>query len=65
MRHLPDTAVKGFAINTCMHLPSVRKNMLRKLNLSIAYQLRYNLYSVPDEIKSELIGHARTSQHAN
>lgn len=54
MPHLPEQAIKTYAINTCIHLKNERKYLLRKLNFSTAYQLRYNLLSVPAETKAAI-----------
>jgi hypothetical protein len=54
MPHLPEQAIKNYAINTCIHLKNERKHLLRKVNFSTAYQLRYNLLSVPAETKAAI-----------
>jgi hypothetical protein len=54
MPHLPLTSVKSFAIDTCIHIPEVRKQLLGKLNLSTAYRLRYNILSLPQETKASI-----------
>ena len=54
MSHLPDQAIKSYVINTCIHLRKERKWLLRKVDFSTAYQLRFNLLSVPGEIKASI-----------
>ena len=45
--HLPLGSIKSFAIDNCIHLPAVRKQLLKKVNFSTAYQLQHNLLSLP------------------
>jgi hypothetical protein len=54
MPHLSVQSIKSFAIDTCVHLPGLRKQLLGKIDLSTAYQLRYNLLSVPSEMKAAI-----------
>ena len=54
MPHLQAVAVKSFIIDTCIHLTKEKKQLLRKVNFSTAYQLRYNLLSMPAEKKALL-----------
>lgn len=54
MPHLPVQAVKSYAINTCIHLSKERKKLLRKVNFTNAYQLRYNLLSLPVAVKAKI-----------
>jgi len=54
MPHLPVQAIKNYVIDTCIHLPGVRKQLLSKVSFSKAYQLRYNLLSVPPETKAAI-----------
>jgi hypothetical protein len=54
MHHLPDEAIKSFAVNTCIHLASERKQLLDKTSFLKAYQLRYNLLALPEEMKAEI-----------
>jgi hypothetical protein len=52
MPHLAEQVIKSYVINTCIHLKTEKKNLLRKVDFSTAYQLRYNLLSVPAEKKA-------------
>ncbi len=52
MPHLSQEAIRSYAIDTCVHLPGIRKQLLGKIGFSMAYQLRYNLLSVPTETKA-------------
>jgi hypothetical protein len=54
MQHLSEQSVKSYAIDTCVHLPGIRKQLLKKVNISTAYQLRYNLLSVSTAIKAAI-----------
>ena len=54
MPHLSPQAVKSYAINTCVHLHKERKQLLRSVNFSTAYQLRYNLLSLSAETKAKI-----------
>jgi hypothetical protein len=54
MPHLSQQAIKSYAINTCVHLHKERKQLLRRVNFSTAYQLRYNLLSLPAETKAKI-----------
>jgi hypothetical protein len=61
--NMPDSspqAIKSYAVDTCIHLPSVRKQLLGKVDLSMAYQLRYNLLSIPTEIKAAIFDSVTT-----
>lgn len=46
--------IKSFIVDTYMHVPGLRKKILRRLSLSAAYQLRYNLFSVPPSAKAAI-----------
>ena len=61
MPHLPVQAVKSYAINTCIHLKEERKQLLRKVNFSTAYQLRYNLLLLTDEAKAAIFDTVTTN----
>jgi hypothetical protein len=52
MPHVSNQAIKAFVIDTCIHLTKSRRGLLRRINFSTGYQLRYNLLSVPQEIKA-------------
>lgn len=52
--HLPVENIKSFALDNCFHLPAVKKQLLKKVNFSTAYQLKYNLLSLPAETKSNI-----------
>jgi hypothetical protein len=54
MPHLSQQSIKSYAINTCVHLYKERKQLLSKVNCSTAYQLRYNLLSLPAETKAKI-----------
>lgn len=54
MPHLTEQSIKSFAVNICVHLYSERKHLLRKINFSSAYQLKYNLLSMSTAAKSEI-----------
>jgi hypothetical protein len=54
MTHLHDEAVKSYVVNTCIHLRKKRKLLLRKINFSKAYQLRYNLFSLSENAKAAI-----------
>ena len=61
MPHLSEQAIKSYVINICVHLRKERKQLLRKVNLSTAYQLRYNLLSVTAEVKANLFDAVTTN----
>ena len=61
MAHLSETAIKSYVINICIHLKKERKQLLRKVNLSTAYQLRYNLLSIPAETKATIFDAVTTN----
>jgi hypothetical protein len=52
MEHLSTEAVKSFAIDTCMLLKETRKDLLKGVDFSTAYQLRYNLFTLSHEEKA-------------
>jgi len=52
MPHLSLEAVKAFAVDTFMHLKGGRKIILQKVNLSKAYQLRYDLFLLSEKAKA-------------
>jgi hypothetical protein len=52
MSHVSTQATKAFVIDTCVHLTNPRRGVLRRIDFSTAYQLRYNLLSVPSETKA-------------
>jgi len=54
MPHLSPQAIKSYVVNVCIHLKKERKHLLKKINFSTAYQLRYNLLSVPAETKAAI-----------
>ena len=54
MPHLAPQAIKSYVINVCIHLRKERKQLLRKVSISTAYQLRYNLFSVSPETKAAI-----------
>lgn len=54
MLHMPVEAIKSFIIDTCMHLHAERKQLLRNASLSVAYQLKYNLLSLPVATKAAI-----------
>jgi hypothetical protein len=54
MPHLSQQAIKSFAIDTCVHLYKERKHLMRKVNFSTAYRLRYNLLSMSAEAKAAI-----------
>jgi len=54
MPHLPEQVIKSNAINICIHLHKERKRLLRKVDFSAAYQLRYNLLSLSAESKAAI-----------
>jgi hypothetical protein len=54
MPHLSSQAIKSYVINVCIHLKKERNQLLGKINYSTAYQLRYNLLSVPADKKAAI-----------
>ncbi|MBK5272046.1 MAG: hypothetical protein JJE22_13630 [Bacteroidia bacterium] len=60
MQHLSTQAIKSFAIDTCIHLPAIRKQLLNVVGFSKAYQLKYNLLSLPIEAKASIFDSAIT-----
>jgi hypothetical protein len=52
MPHLTTVHVKSYIIETCFLLAPVRKYILKKTRISVAYQLRYNLLSMSSEAKA-------------
>lgn len=54
MPHLTEQGIKSFAVNICVHLCGERKHLLKKVSLSSAYQLRYNLLSMSAETKANI-----------
>jgi len=54
MAHLPEEAIKSFAINSCIHIRTVRRHVLKKINFSASYRLRYNLLSLSAETKAAI-----------
>jgi hypothetical protein len=61
MPHLSVQAIKSYAINTCIHLKKEKKQLLRKVNFSTAYQLRYNLLSLSAETKATIFDTVTTN----
>lgn len=54
MLHLPQATIKSYAVNICFHKRSARKQLLKNVNLTLAYQLKYNLLSMSVESKAEV-----------
>ncbi len=54
MQHLTDTAIKSYAVDVCFHKSNARKQLLRKVNITKAYQLKYNLLSMSVESKAAI-----------
>jgi hypothetical protein len=52
MPHLPAEYVKTYIIETCFHYTPLQKYILKKTELSLVYQLRYDLFSIPVETKA-------------
>jgi hypothetical protein len=52
MQHLSPESIKSFVIDICIHLKETRKRLLSEVDLSTAYQLRYNLFTLSHEEKA-------------
>ena len=52
--HLSTENIKSFVIDNSIHLSSVKKQLLKKIDFSTSYQLRYNLLSLPAETKATI-----------
>lgn len=52
--HLSADSIKSFAIDNCIHLPAVKKQLLSKVDFSTSYQLQYDLLSLPVETKATI-----------
>jgi len=44
MEHLSTESIKSFVIDTCLMLGETRRELLKNVDLSTAYRLRYNLF---------------------
>ena len=64
MAHLPEKVIKSHAVNICVHLQKERKRLLRKLDFSTAYQLRYNLLSLPPETKAAIFDTVTANEYS-
>ncbi|MFN2437810.1 MAG: hypothetical protein ABR503_01335 [Chitinophagaceae bacterium] len=62
MSHLQEQVIKSNAINICVHIPRERKQLLKKLDFTTAYQLRYNLLSVSAETKAAIFDAVTANQ---
>jgi hypothetical protein len=54
MMHLPERERKTFVIDCILHAPRLRRSLLKRLDITRAYQLRYNLFLVPASLKEEI-----------
>jgi hypothetical protein len=54
MAQLEDEAVKCYAVDVCFHKRNAKRQLLKNVNFTTAYQLRYNLLSMPRDIKLEV-----------
>ncbi len=54
MQHLADEAIKSYAVDVCFHRRKARRQLLKKVNLTRAYQLRYNLLYMNIEEKADI-----------
>jgi len=52
MEHLTPEAIKSFIIDICMHVKETRRELLKSADLSSAYQLRYNLFTLSHHEKA-------------
>ena len=52
MQHLPDEAVKSYAVEVCFHDKYARLQLLKKVSPLVSYQLRYNLLSLSHQVKA-------------
>ena len=52
--HLSVDRIKSFAVDNCIHLPAVKKQLLKKVDFSTSYQLKYNLLSLAVETKASI-----------
>ena len=52
MEHLSPESIKSFVIDTCIHLKETRRELLKSVDFSIAYQLRYNLFAISHKQKA-------------
>lgn len=65
MPHISPDLLKGYAVDTCFHKQKARKELFKKVSFSTAYQLRYNLLAVPDQIKTAVFDAViKTQQYA-
>jgi hypothetical protein len=54
MRHLSNVSVKSFVVNTCVHVPELRGQLMHSLDYTTAYQLRFNLLALSDETRAAI-----------
>ena len=52
MEHLSPESIKSFVIDTCIHLKETRRELLRNVDFSTGYQLRYNLLAISHQEKA-------------
>ncbi len=52
--HLPEEDIKSFVVDSLMHVNETRKEILKKVNFSNAYQLRYNLFLLSASAKAAI-----------
>jgi hypothetical protein len=52
MEHLATESIKSFAIDTCMLLKETRRELLKSVDFSTTYQLRYNLFTLSHQEKA-------------
>ena len=52
MAHLSTESTKSFAIDTCILLKETRRELLKNVDFSTTYQLRYNLFTLSHQEKA-------------
>jgi hypothetical protein len=55
MDHLSVEAIKSFVVDTCTHLKETRRGLLKNVDPSTAYQLRYNLFLLSHHEKALIL----------
>jgi len=55
MDHLSVESIKSFVVDTCTHLKETRRGLLKNVDPSTAYQLRYNLFLLSHHEKALIL----------
>jgi len=58
MEHLSPESIKSFAIDICVHLKETRRGLLRNVDFSTAYRLRYDLFTLSHQEKALIFDRA-------